>query len=39
MLLIVVFRLVPEERMMLEEFGNDYQAYMARTKRLIPFVW
>jgi len=25
--------------MMLEEFGKDYEAYMARTKRLVPGVW
>jgi protein-S-isoprenylcysteine O-methyltransferase Ste14 len=37
--LIVVLRLGPEERMMLEEFGKDYRAYMATTKRLIPLVW
>jgi protein-S-isoprenylcysteine O-methyltransferase Ste14 len=28
-----------EERMMLEEFGDDYAAYMARTKRLVPGIW
>lgn len=43
--LLVVFTLVfalrvgPEERMMLEEFGKEYEAYMARTKRLVPGVW
>ena len=25
-----------EERMMLETFGDEYRAYMARTKRIIP---
>jgi protein-S-isoprenylcysteine O-methyltransferase Ste14 len=39
MLLIFFFRLGPEERMMLGEFGNEYEAYRARTKRLIPGVW
>ncbi len=29
-------RVGPEERMMLEELGNDYEAYMERTKRLLP---
>ena len=28
-----------EERMMLETFGDDYRAYMARTYRLIPGVY
>jgi protein-S-isoprenylcysteine O-methyltransferase Ste14 len=28
-----------EERMMIEEFGDDYPAYMARTKRLVPGIW
>jgi len=37
--LVFAFRLGPEERLMLEEFGKDYQAYMATTKRLIPGVW
>jgi protein-S-isoprenylcysteine O-methyltransferase Ste14 len=37
--LLFVLRIDREERMMLEEFGPDYQAYMARTKRLVPGVW
>ena len=28
-----------EERMMLETFGDDYRAYMARTYRLIPGIY
>jgi protein-S-isoprenylcysteine O-methyltransferase Ste14 len=39
MLLIFAFRVGHEERMMLEEFGKDYEAYMVRSKRLIPGVW
>jgi protein-S-isoprenylcysteine O-methyltransferase Ste14 len=39
MLLIFFCRLGPEERMMLGEFGNEYEAYRARTRRLIPGVW
>jgi protein-S-isoprenylcysteine O-methyltransferase Ste14 len=39
MAILFAFRLGPEERMMLEEFGKDYEAYMARTKRLVPGVW
>lgn len=37
--LIVVFRIVPEERLMLDRFGDEYRAYAARSKRLIPGVW
>jgi protein-S-isoprenylcysteine O-methyltransferase Ste14 len=32
-------RVHPEERLMLETFGSEYAAYMARTKRLVPGVW
>jgi protein-S-isoprenylcysteine O-methyltransferase Ste14 len=28
-----------EERMMLERFGDEYRAYMARTKRIIPGIY
>lgn len=37
--ILFAFRVRREERMMLEEFGADYEAYMAQTKRLIPRVW
>jgi len=39
MLLLIACRLGPEERMMLEAFGEEYEAYRARTKRLVPGVW
>jgi protein-S-isoprenylcysteine O-methyltransferase Ste14 len=39
MALLVALRMRPEERMMLEEFRNDYQEYMAVTKRLVPGIW
>ena len=39
MALLVALRLGPEERMMRERFGDEYEAYRARTKRLIPRVW
>jgi protein-S-isoprenylcysteine O-methyltransferase Ste14 len=39
MALLFALRVGPEERMMLEEFGKDYGAYMASTKRLVPGVW
>jgi protein-S-isoprenylcysteine O-methyltransferase Ste14 len=34
--ILYAFRVGHEERMMLDEFGPEYEAYMARTKRLIP---
>lgn len=39
MALLVALRIGPEERMMLEEFGKDYQEYRAHTKRLVPGIW
>ena len=39
MLLLIAFRVGPEERMMREQFGQDYEAYSATTKRLVPGVW
>lgn len=39
MVLLFALRVGPEERMLLEAFGKDYQAYMATTKRLVPCVW
>ena len=37
--ILFVFRIGAEESMMLEQFGDEYAAYMARTKRLIPGLW
>jgi protein-S-isoprenylcysteine O-methyltransferase Ste14 len=39
MALVFALRRRPEEQMMLEEFGDEYRAYMRRTKRLIPGIW
>ena len=38
---VVLFalRVAAEERMMAQQFGNEYAAYTTRTKRLIPHVW
>ena len=36
---LFALRVRAEERMMLEQFGDEYIAYMARTKRLVPGVW
>ena len=37
--LTFVFRVNVEEKMMLENFGTEYEAYMNRTKRLLPGVY
>jgi protein-S-isoprenylcysteine O-methyltransferase Ste14 len=36
---LLALRVGAEERMMAEQFGGEYAAYSARTKRLIPGVW
>lgn len=35
---LFVFRVRREERMMLESFGEEYRAYMGRTKRIVPWI-
>ena len=37
--ILFALRVHAEERLMLETFGSEYAAYMARTKRLVPGVW
>lgn len=36
---LVLYRMGIEERLLLEKFGDDYRAYMERTKRLVPFLY
>ena len=38
-IMLVAFRVPAEERMMIEEFGDEYEAYRKRTNRLIPGLW
>jgi protein-S-isoprenylcysteine O-methyltransferase Ste14 len=38
-LLAYAIRIAVEERALAEGIGEPYRAYMARTKRLIPFIW
>ena len=37
--LLLGLRVRAEEKMMVEQFGDEYAAYSARTKRLVPGVW
>jgi protein-S-isoprenylcysteine O-methyltransferase Ste14 len=37
--ILFAFRVRAEERLMLERFGDEYAAYMERTRRLIPGIW
>jgi protein-S-isoprenylcysteine O-methyltransferase Ste14 len=37
--ILFALRVGAEEQMMVDEFGDEYAAYTARTKRLVPGVW
>jgi len=37
--ILFALRVRPEEKMMVEEFGDEYVVYTARTKRLVPGIW
>jgi protein-S-isoprenylcysteine O-methyltransferase Ste14 len=37
--ILFVVRIPDEERLMMERFGEQYRAYMKRTKRLIPYIF
>jgi protein-S-isoprenylcysteine O-methyltransferase Ste14 len=36
---LFLFRVGQEERLMLDTFGDEYRAYMARTKRVVPWIY
>jgi protein-S-isoprenylcysteine O-methyltransferase Ste14 len=36
--LLITLRIPKEERMMLEQFGEEYRVYMKRTGRLLPHI-
>jgi protein-S-isoprenylcysteine O-methyltransferase Ste14 len=36
---ILLFRIGIEERMLVEEFGAEYEEYMRRTKKIIPYIY
>jgi protein-S-isoprenylcysteine O-methyltransferase Ste14 len=35
----LAYRMKVEERLLKEQFGDDYRAYARKTRKLIPFVW
>jgi protein-S-isoprenylcysteine O-methyltransferase Ste14 len=35
----LAYRMRVEERLLTEEFGDEYRAYALKTRRLIPFIW
>ncbi len=37
--ILFAFRIRDEERMMFEEFGDEYAAYVRTTRRIVPRVW
>ncbi len=37
--ILFAFRVRREEQMMLESFGDDYRAYMAESKRVVPWIF
>ncbi len=37
--ILLVIRIPDEEKLMIEEFGEQYKNYMKQTKRLIPFIF
>lgn len=39
MLTGILYRIVVEEKVLRQEFGQQYEVYMRRTKRMIPFVF
>ncbi|MDP2995546.1 MAG: isoprenylcysteine carboxylmethyltransferase family protein, partial [Anaerolineales bacterium] len=35
----LAYRMQVEERLLIEQFGEEYRAYALKTRQLIPFVW
>jgi len=35
----LAYRMKVEERLLIEQFGEEYRAYALKTRKLIPFVW
>lgn len=36
---LLLFRIGIEEKMLVEEFGKEYEEYMNKTKKLVPYVY
>lgn len=36
---LIFYRIKIEEKMMLEKFGDEYQEYMKKSKKLIPYLY
>jgi protein-S-isoprenylcysteine O-methyltransferase Ste14 len=36
---LILYRIRIEERLLLEEFGEEYRSYMRRTRRLVPLLY
>jgi len=39
LILLILYRLKLEEKMLVDKFGDEYREYMKNTKRLIPFTY
>jgi protein-S-isoprenylcysteine O-methyltransferase len=39
LLLVYAYRISAEEEMLVDQLGDAYQDYKARTWRLVPFIW
>jgi len=39
LLILFVVRIPDEEKLMIEQFGEEYKRYMQRTRRIIPFIY
>ena len=37
--LILLFRIEIEEKMLVQEFGQEYEGYRKKTKKLIPYIY
>jgi protein-S-isoprenylcysteine O-methyltransferase Ste14 len=39
LLALLIFRLIDEEKLLREEFGAQWEAYVQRSWRLVPFIY
>lgn len=38
-IIMLIVRVSIEEKMLLEQFGTEYEEYQKKTKKLIPFIY